>query len=197
MTSETAPLPAIADNAALVLIDIQNGFDDAAWGRPGPDAAAAQERMRELAHKWGESGRPLVVVRHDSTSSASPLRPGQPGNDVVAWVAELKADVLVTKSVNSAFIGEPDLDGWLRGRGISQIVVIGIQTNMCVETTSRMGGNLGYDVIVPIDATSTFDLAGPDGAVMSAEDLARATATNLHGGGFATVTSARAILASA
>lgn len=197
MTSETTPVPAIADNAALVLIDIQNGFDDAAWGRPSPDASAAQDRMRELAHRWSESGRPLVVVRHDSTSSASPLRPGQPGNDVVAWVAELRADVLVTKTVNSAFIGEPDLDGWLRGRGVGQIIVIGIQTNMCVETTSRMGGNLGYDVIVPIDATSTFDLAGPDGAVMSAEDLARATATNLHGGGFATVTSASVILATA
>ena len=103
--------------------------------------------------------------------------------------------MLVTKKVNSAFIGEPDLHGWLTDRGIGQIVVVGIQTNMCVETTSRMGGNLGYDVIVPIDATSTFDLTGPDGEVMTAEELKRATVTNLHGGGFATVTTTEAVLA--
>ncbi|EAP98535.1 putative hydrolase [Janibacter sp. HTCC2649] len=197
MTSAPAPVLALADNAALVLIDIQSGFDDAVWGRPSPDAEAAQGRMSALAVRWSETGRPIVVVRHDSVGAESPLRPGQPGNNLVGWVAELEAAVLVTKTVNSAFIGEPDLNMWLRERGIGQIVVTGIQANMCVETTARMGGNLGYDVIVPIDATSTFDLAGPEGAVMSAEDLTRATATNLHGGGFATVTSAAALLACA
>lgn len=190
-------MPALALDAALVLIDIQNGFDELAWGRPSPDAAVAQDNMRTLAHRWVDTGRPIVVVRHDSIQPSSPLRSGQPGNDVVAWVGDLAAAVLVTKTVNSAFIGEPNLEAWLRGRGIGQIVVVGIQTNMCVETTSRMGGNLGFDVIVPIDATSTFDLAGPDGEVMAAEDLARATATNLHGGGFATVTTTAALLASA
>lgn len=196
MTPPESPLPTLALDAALVLIDIQNGFDEPEWGRPSPAAADAQENMRALAGRWVDTGRPVVVVRHDSRAPSSPLRPGQPGNDVVAWVDDLDAAVVVTKSVNSAFIGEPNLDGWLRERGIGQVVLVGIQTNMCVETTARMGGNLGYDVIVPIDATSTFDLAGPDGAVMSAQDLARATATNLHGGGFAAVTDTAALLAS-
>lgn len=96
--------------------------------------------------------------------------------------------------MNSAFYGTPDLEQWLRAEGIEGIVVCGIQTNMCVETTARMGGNLGFDVVVPLDATRTFDLAGPDGTVVPADDLVRATAVNLHGGGFARVTTTAAVL---
>ncbi|PRY50925.1 nicotinamidase-related amidase [Knoellia remsis] len=184
----------LTSNAALVLIDVQTGFADPAWGRPSPDAAGAQDNMRRLAQAWSGGGRPLVVVRHDSTSASSPLRPDAPGNTLEPWVAALDADVLITKTVNSAFIGDPALEAWLREREIAQIVVVGIQSNMCVETTARMGGNLGFDVIVPIDATSTFDLSGPDGDVLTAEELRRATATNLHGGGFARVVSTAAVL---
>jgi nicotinamidase-related amidase len=124
-------------------------------------------------------------VRHDSTEPESPLRPGHPGNafkDVVTG----EPDLLVVKGVNSAFYGQPDLHGWLRGRGLGAIALCGIQTNHCVETTARMGGNLGYDVSFVLDACHTFDRTGPDGVVMVAEDLARATATSLHGE-FATV----------
>jgi nicotinamidase-related amidase len=84
--------------------------------------------------------------------------------------------------------------GWLKTRGIDGFVLAGIQTNFCCETTARMGGNLGYDVTFALDATYTFDLAGPDGSVLTADELAKATATNLHGGGFATVTSTKEIL---
>jgi nicotinamidase-related amidase len=60
---------------------------------------------------------------------------------------------------------------------------------MCVETTARVGGNLGHRVSVALDATRTFDLAGPDGSTLTADELTRATATNLHGGGFARIVS--------
>ncbi len=90
-------------------------------------------------------------------------------------------DLFVTKSVNSAFYGDPDLHAWLLGRGIDTVVVTGVQTNMCCETTARMAGNLGYDVKFVLDATHTFDLRGPDGLLIRAEDLAHTTAANLHG----------------
>ena len=92
----------------------------------------------------------------------------------------------MTKTVNSAFYGTPDLDGWLRAEGINEITICGITTNHCCETTARMAGNLGYEVAFAIDATFTFDRLDPDGLVVSAEDLSRITATNLHGE-FATV----------
>ncbi len=90
-------------------------------------------------------------------------------------------DLLVTKTVNSAFYGSPDLNGWLRERGIGDLVICGITTNHCCETTARMAGNLGYGVKFAIDATHTFDMAGPDGATVSADELTRATAASLHG----------------
>ncbi len=78
-----------------------------------------------------------------------------------------------------------------------QIVVAGIQTNMCAETTARMGGNLGYEVLFALDATYTFDGVGPWGWTLSADELARATAVSLHDGGFAQVVGAEELVRAA
>jgi nicotinamidase-related amidase len=126
-------------------------------------------------------------VRHDSRKPGSPLAPGSAGNSFAAVLGAAEPALVFGKSVNSAFHGEIDLHAWLQGRGIEAIVLAGIQTNMCVETTARVGGNLGYDVTVALDATRTFDLAGPDGTTLTADELTRGTATNLHGGGFARI----------
>lgn len=168
-------------DAALVIVDVQQGFDDPYWGRR--DNPECEANISRLVEAWGS--RPVVVVRHDSVNPASPLRPGLPGNALRSFVPS-DPDLLVTKSVNSAFYGEPDLHAWLTERGVRTLVICGVQTNMCCETTARMAGNLGYDVQFALDATHTFDLRGPDGVVIPAEELARATAANLHGE-FATV----------
>lgn len=187
-------------NAALVLVDVQRGFRDPWWGRPsGLDTAYAN--MARLGRAWNDRGLPVVKVRHDSLNPESPLFAGGPGNRFEAAIDALSGDVLVTKTVNSAFLGTPDLATWLRERGISAIVVAGVQTNACVETTARMGGNLGFSVTVPLDATATFDLEGPVLAgnsplKLSAEELMRATAVSLHGAGFARVTETAAVLSS-
>jgi nicotinamidase-related amidase len=177
--------PAVADDAVLIVIDVQKGFDDTEfWGkRNNPDAEA---NMAALVAAWERTGRPVVLVRHDS-NRPSPLYPGTPGNDFKDVVAEVEPTLLVVKQVNSAFYGTPDLHEWLTARGARQLVIIGIQTNMCNETTARMAGNLGYDVLFAIDAMHTFELAGPDGDVMTADELTRATATSLHGGRFAKI----------
>ncbi|WP_307793616.1 cysteine hydrolase family protein [Microbacterium stercoris] len=179
---------------ALIVIDMQQGFDDAFWG-PTTNRPGCEDNVARLIEAWRATGDPIVVVRHDSTSERSPLNPANPGNSLMDAVAAADPAILVTKSVNSAFYGEPDLEGWLRGSGISRIVVCGIQTNMCVETTARMAGNLGFEVEVPIDATRTFDLVGPDGVATPAATLMAVTATNLHGGGFATVTTTDELIA--
>ncbi|MFE3146218.1 cysteine hydrolase family protein [Streptomyces sp. NPDC059218] len=191
----------IAENAALIVVDVQEGFEDEAyWGpRNNPEA---DRNIAGLIDAWQSSGRPVVFVRHDSPKPDSPLRVGQPGNGFKGYVEERRGKgdgpgLLLTKSVNSAFYGTPDLKEWLDRSGIRQLVVAGIQTNMCVETTARMGGNLGYEVFVPLDATHTFDLAGPWGWTQSADELARATAVSLHGGGFAKVVGSAELIAAA
>ncbi|MFF2849888.1 cysteine hydrolase family protein [Streptomyces sp. NPDC058001] len=191
----------ITGNAALIVVDVQKGFEEPGfWGpRNNPEA---DDNIASLIDTWQATGRPVVFVRNDSVSSGSPLRRGQEGNDLKEYVEERRgkgdaAELYVTKSVNSAFYGTPDLDAWLEEAGISQIVVTGIQTNQCAETTARMGGNLGYDVVFAWDATYTFDLEGPFGWRLSAEELARATAVSLHGGGFARVVRTEEVLAGA
>lgn len=189
----------IAENAALVVVDVQKGFDEADfWGpRNNPEA---DDNIASLIDVWQSTVRPVVFVRHDSPKPQSPLRPGYEGNGFKEYVERRRgkgaggAELVITKTVNSAFYGTPDLDAWLRAEGISQFVVAGIQTNMCVETTARMGGNLGYDVVVAYDATYTFDLEGPFGWRRSADEVAQASAVSLHGGGFARVVATKEVV---
>ncbi|MFH8369032.1 cysteine hydrolase family protein [Streptomyces sp. NPDC018031] len=204
-TVESALSAGLDENAALVVVDVQKGFEEEFWGRR--NNPEAERNMARLIDVWQATGRPVVFVRHDSPAgSGSPLRLGHTGNDFKDFVAERRGrgsgpELLVTKSVNSAFYGEPDLDAWLKGtvgggrRG--QIVVAGIQTNMCNETTARMGGNLGYQVFFPLDAMHTFDLAGPFGWTATADELTRATAVSLHGGRFARVVTTEELVAAA
>ncbi|KAB1656366.1 isochorismatase family protein [Pseudoclavibacter chungangensis] len=186
-------------DTVLVVIDVQTGFEDAAyWGSGMPNDAV--NHVSRLLADWAARDRgPVVVVRHDSRDPASPLHPSGPGNALVPAVADAAADLLVVKHVNSAFLGEPSLDVWLRGAGLSRLVLCGIQTNMCVETTARMGGNLGYDVTVVLDATTTFDLVadvpGLGRTHVPAAELARTTAVNLAAGGFARVSDTASVLA--
>ena len=171
-------MPDNLDRLALVVVDAQQGFDDPWWGRRNNDACDAN--IAALVRAWAGSGRPLVYVRHDSREPGSPLHPSSPGNRLKDYL-EPEPDLLVTKSVNSSFLGSPDLDAWLRERDLEGIVVCGITTNHCCETTARMGGNLGHRVLFALDATHTFDRAGPDGDVVTADELVRVTAVNLHG----------------
>lgn len=170
-------------SGALIVVDAQRGFADPAWGRrDNPDS---EGNIHRLLAAWRERGEPVVLVRHDSISPGSPLRPGHPGNAFMEGI-DGPHDLLVTKNVNSAFYGTPDLDAWLRDQGIDSVTICGITTNHCCETTARMAGNLGYDVTFVIDAMHTYDRIGPDGVTVPAEELARATAASLHGE-FATV----------
>ncbi len=175
------------------MVDAQVGFADPSWGarnNPGCD-----DDIAALVDAFADAGQPLVFVRHDSEEPDSPLHPDNPGNALKPYLARHTPDLLVTKSVNSSFHGSPDLQAWLAGEGIERIVVCGITTNHCCETTARVGGNLGLDVWFAIDATHTFDRTGPDGTTMTADELARATATNLHDE-FATVVSTAEVLRS-
>ncbi|MHA3722589.1 cysteine hydrolase family protein [Leucobacter sp. HY1910] len=182
------------EQAALVVVDMQQGFLDGSWGQTA-NYPQCEHNVERLIQTWTELNLPVVIVRHDSVNPASSLYVDGPGNALMPLVAHVRPDLVVSKTVNSSFYGTPDLEAWLRSAGIAKIVVCGIQTNLCVETTARMGGNLGFEVVVPLDATRTFDLAGPDGTVIDAVTLARVTATNLHGDGFARVVSTGDLLA--
>ncbi len=186
----TAPAHTPGPKAALIVVDVQKAFHDAGfWGRR--NNPQCEKNIETLIAHWRESGRPVVFVRHDSTNTSSLLHPSSPGNQFQDIISG-EPDLLVVKSVNSSFHGAPDLHQWLQQEGITELVVCGITTNHCCETTARVGGNLGYQVFFALDATHTFDRESPDGEVIAADTLATITATNLHGE-FATVTTAEAL----
>lgn len=188
-------------NSALIVIDMQRGFNDASFWGPTTNHPECEEHVSELLAAWRDGGYgPVVMVRHLSLDPGSPLASGAPGAAFMDCVASYQPDLLITKHVNSAFLGDVDLDGCLRDRGVNHLVLCGIQTNMCVETTARMGGNLGYEVTVALDATRTFDLndiqyGQGHTASMTASQLMDATAINLQGGGFARVSTTAQVLA--
>ncbi|WP_187976382.1 cysteine hydrolase family protein [Mycetocola sp. JXN-3] len=176
---------------ALIVIDVQRGFEDLAfWGpRNNPHC---EKNIAALIARWREREWPVVFVQHDSDDPASPLHPHNPGH-ALAGLIEGEPDLLVRKRVNSSFHGTPDLHAWLTENSLSEVVICGITTNHCCETTARLAGNLGYETTFVLDATHTFDRAAPDGTVVTADELARITATNLHGE-FATVLGTREVL---
>jgi nicotinamidase-related amidase/8-oxo-dGTP pyrophosphatase MutT (NUDIX family) len=141
----------LADNATLVLIDMQQGLDDPVLGiRCNPDA---EDNASLLLWAWRWTNRPIIHIQHSSTRADSPLRPGQPGWDFKPDVAPHEGEPVLHKRVNNAFVGT-DLEARLRGIGAETVVFVGLTTNHCVSTTVRMAGDLGFRPIVVSDATA-------------------------------------------
>lgn len=115
----------------------------------------------------------------------SPLRPNQIGNEFKPLTAPIDDEIVIGKTVNSAFIGT-NLYDELTSRAIDSLVIVGLTTNHCVSTTTRMAGNFGFDVLVVADGTATFDRVGVDGKHYDSELVHQISLANLHGE-FATV----------
>ena len=182
------PLPY---NAALLVIDVQEGFDEPAWGggRNNPEMEASIARLQRA---WRASGRVLMHVRHDSRWPGSPLHPSRPGNAIKSGVEPLAGEPVISKSVSSAFIGT-GLEVMLRQCGVSTVIVTGLETGHYVSTTARMAANLGFKTYVVSDATATFDRIGPDGRRHRAEHVHSLALAELNGE-FATILNTAAVL---
>jgi nicotinamidase-related amidase len=170
-------------DACLLLIDVQVGVDDLThWGGKNGrrNNHGAEECMLSLLLDWRKAGLPVAFTLHDSLEQDSPLKFGLPGGSLKEGFAIDDGDICVRKHVNSGFVGT-SLDEDLRTRGISRLVVVGFFTNMCVETTVRMAGNMGYDTYLIPEGCGTTNRLGPDGADFDPDIVHSMTVANLHG----------------
>jgi nicotinamidase-related amidase len=168
----------LSRNTALIIIDVQKGFDEPFWGkRNNPQA---EENIVKLLEAWRTHGRPIFHIQHMSLSPDSPLNPIRPGNAIKDALQPQTGEPLIQKNVNSAFIGT-NLEQQLRERGCNSLVIVGLTTPHCVSTTTRMAGNLGFETYLVSDATAAFELEGHDGRRYSAQEIHDVTLATLNG----------------
>ncbi|MFZ2028767.1 MAG: cysteine hydrolase family protein [Vitreimonas sp.] len=155
-------------NTALIVIDVQQGFDEPYWGER--NNLGAEDNIARLLGAWRGAGRPVFHVKHNSQLPRSPLHPSKAGNAYKAFAAPRDGEPSFGKDVNSAFIGT-GLEQALHDGGVRDVVIVGLTTPHCVSTSTRMASNLGFNTTIVSDATAAHAGRGPDGKPIDAETM--------------------------
>ncbi|MFZ2989843.1 cysteine hydrolase family protein [Ideonella sp.] len=175
-----------AFDTALLLIDVQASFE----ARPCWDASALPgflDRSNALIQGCVDTGVPIVRILHsdgpDDASNPFALSSGlvRP----LDGLADFTPALTVVKRRHSALVGT-DLRVWLVEHGVRRLIIAGIRTEQCCETTTRHASDEGWSVDFVTEATLTFDMISPTGEQISVHDLHTRTETVLSGR-FATI----------
>lgn len=171
-----------ARHTALLVIDVQNDY----WRPPRQPRATFVRTATALLACARRRGYTVVHVQHaNPRPNARTFRQGTPGFDIHPSFAPVPGEARIVKHTPGAFFGT-GLDDLLRGGDVRRVVVCGMQTQICCDTTAREASARGYDVYVVADAVETFDLADLDGGRLDRDEVARVTLATLANG-FATV----------
>ena len=170
----------MTDRPALILVDVQQAFREEDFFGGGRNNPHAEARCGELLATWRSCGLPVFHIRHSSQNPRSPLHASHSGFCFAPQVEPQAGEAVITKTVNSAFIGT-DLQASLQRTGITTLVIAGITTDHCVSTTIRMAGNFGFTVYGVHDACATFTRVGIRGERYDADTIHYTALTSLHG----------------
>jgi nicotinamidase-related amidase len=179
---------------ALIIIDVQSGFDDEAYWGGNRNNKNMEYNIAELLKNWRKLSWPVIHVKHNSVNSGSPLFEGNAGNMIKDEVRPMPGETVIAKDVNSAFIGT-GLETLLKNNGITTLVITGLQTDHCVSTTARMAANLSFETVVVSDGTATFDRTGVDGVLLNSDIIHNVNLASLSQE-FATIADTASIIAS-
>lgn len=176
----------------LIIIDMQNCMaSPEAGARNNPQA---ETNIASLLAAWRAARAPVVHIRHISRNPGSGFAPGQPGAAFQPAFAPRPGEHVVEKNVPDAFINT-GLERWLRIRGIEELVIVGVSTNISVEDSARSAGNLGFATTVVSDATFAFAKRDHAGIQRSPDEVHAMSLSNLDGE-YAAIADTRSLLAS-
>jgi nicotinamidase-related amidase len=167
-------------NTCLIVIDAQESFRHRDYFTEAdlPAYLNAQNRLIEGALA---RNMPIIRIFHRD----GPAVVGNPWSDLsghlvpIQGLAPFEATQTFYKSRHSALVGT-GLEPWLREHSIERIIISGIRTEQCCETTTRHASDLGFKVDYVMDATLTFDMTLPDGAAFRTSDIKARTASVLQ-----------------
>ena len=165
--------------SALLLIDCQEGFSDwDYWGgnRNNPDL---ESNLQKLLENYRERNLPIIHIIHHSNDPDSILRTDKTTGTIMKGLTPQANEAVFEKRENSAFVGT-NLNVYLRRKNINNLTIAGLTTNHCVSTSTRMAGNLGYDVRLVGDACATFDRIGPTGSKFDSQLIHDISLSDLH-----------------
>ena len=168
-------------SSCLLVIDAQESFRHRPYFTPaglGPYLQA----QNALIHSCAQAGVPIVRVFHSDGPDQADNPFAQASGRVrpIEGLAAFDAEAQFVKSRHSALVGT-GLEVWLVRHGIRRVIVSGIRTEQCCETTTRHASDLGWAVDFVSSATLTFDMEMPGGGVLRADDIVRRTETVLQG----------------
>lgn len=163
MPVEPAPL----SKSALVLIDCQNTYREGVMQLEGVEPALSE--CAALLARARAAGTPVIHIQHDA-GPGTPYDVNAPIGQIAAPVAPAPGEKVITKAYPSSFEGT-DLDAELKRLGVTDLVLAGFMTHVCVNSTARAAFNHGYRPTVVAAATATRSLPNPLGGEVAARDV--------------------------
>ena len=169
----------IKKNPALLLVDIQKAFLEKDYPGLIRNNEHAEFICGKILKKWRTLDLPIIHVRHSSTNPESKLHNSRLGFEFNDYVTPLETEMVLTKEVNSAFIGT-NLENILIKSHIDTLVIVGMTTNHCISTTVRMSGNLGFDTYLISDSTACYNTKGMNGEIIDCNTIYNSALASLQ-----------------
>lgn len=169
----------IKKNPALLLVDIQKAFLEKDYPGLIRNNENAEFICGKILKKWRSLDLPIIHIRHSSTNPESKLHKSRPGFEFNDYVTPLETEMVLTKEVNSAFIGT-NLENILIKSHIDTLVIVGMTTNHCISTTVRMSGNLGFDTYLISDSTACYNTKGLNGEIIACNTIYNSALASLQ-----------------
>ena len=168
---------------AVLIVDVQKALVEA---HPYREEEFLQE-LENLADSARKAGTEIIYVRHDG-GAGDKLESGTEGWKIHEAVEPKTGERIFDKSFNSAFL-ETDLEEYLKEKQITDLILMGMQTEYCIDATCKAAFELGYGVVIPTGATTTYD-----NEFMSGEVTVRFYEEKIWAGRFADLMPAEAVL---